>query len=412
MDPKYTGPVQLPPELREKLGITDEKLFVDPEKIKRKVRNSLILGFLPFILIALGVASIFVFPHQFASIMEYFDPGPIKGKMYDLTFVPDGGDGKVWLVTNPSFAYVQTIETPGSYSMSTECVGCKIRLYIYDWKSGEVISQKDMPVVGMLFDADLKYLDGEVWLTARETDNNAPFIGKYDAATGEQIHDTESFVAAHPELTAPVIGIIQFENPFRLNLKLADGKEYIYLPEENRFFADSSEFYDFNNTSETITIFTLVKESSDARSILYTITGPKENVYIGHCDSYADDPESLKFFCEATSKKLDDRVFLEAFIVYSDDQMAVIFSQDSMGKEAKRQLTAYDVEGNMLWEIPQERLFNEIRFDPADPFSSTFFIESRLFAERAGDVFVFIVEDVGAVAADVSTGEELWKIIP
>lgn len=413
MDEKYSVYGQIPPELQKKLCISGEGGFIDAEKLKRRLRFYMILGFLPFIIIGGLIASIFIFPYHFASFFELFDAGPIKGTMYDMTYVPDeSGKGKSWLVTNPSFTYVQTVETPGSYSMSTECVGCKIRLYIYDQYQNKVVSQTDMPLRGIPYDADLYYHDGAVWLTARNSSENAPFIYKYDAATGKEIYNTQSFVTAKEELTASIIELSQTEDPYRLSFKLADGKEFIYLVDEDKFFAGNTEFLNYFKNDTTMTVFGLTQESSDTRTILYSITGPAKKVLGPTCFSNADDAESLMFFCEATSKKISDEVFLDAFVLYQDNEMAVIFHHDTLGNDAKRKISAYNIDGEKLWTIPQEQLFREIEYDPQDVFTQKNFVKSHIAAEREGNVFVFIVDQVGAAGFDTATGEQLWKIIP
>ncbi len=414
MDSKYSGYGQVPPELKERLGLpADANIQFDPEKIKRRVMWTVIGAFLPFIVIGVVILTALFLPNYFSGFMEVFDSGPIKGTMFDLTYVPDdSGKGKVWLVTNPSFTYVQTVETPGSYSMSTECVGCKIRVYIYDQATEEIVDQWDIAVNGLPYDADLYYGGGAVWLSARDSSSNAPFIYKYQAQNGEVLYNTESFVAEHSELTGSVIELMQFENPYRYNLKLSDGKKFIYVIDEDKFYPDEAALNDSLKADETVNLFVLTEESSTDRTILYSLTGPKNKVMDGHCDTYVDEEDTLDFFCEATAKKLSDEVFLDAYIVYRDAELAVIIHQNSLGTDAKRQLPAYNIEGEKLWTIPQEQLFDEMRFSPEDPFSETFFIKSDFTAERSGNVFVFIMEGVGAAAFDTADGRPLWIIRP
>ncbi len=425
MNSKYSGVEQFPPENRSVPGMlggsgtTGNSQFpFDPEQIKKKVRLTMMAVLAAVVLFIGLVGSLVFYPYLFAGFFEIFDPGPIKGNLLALTYVPQNPDnetsavsgGKVWIVTNPSFNYVQTVSTPGSYSVSSECAGCKIRVYIYDPLNKTVQSQWDIDLKGMPYDVDLYREKDAVWLSARQTDSMDPFIYKYDAKTGAQLLNTGSFVKENPQLTAGIVELSHFENPRRLDLKLADGKEFIFTPADGKFYAGQQEFNQANESGGSTTVFGLTEESSDQRKKLYSITGPRAKVLGGRCDTHAGKADTLKFFCESTAKLLSEEIFLEPIILYQDDRTAVIFHQNSLGRDAQRMLTAYDLEGKKLWTVPQERLFNAIKYDPDNSLSAIFFLQSHLSAELSGGVFVFIMEGVGAVGLDAQQGTELWRI--
>jgi hypothetical protein len=424
MDPKLSGFENIPPEILAALGKQggpgtqgNSQFPFDPQKIQRRVRLILILVFAAVFLFIGLLGSLVFFPSNFSVFFEMFDPGPIKGDLLDLTYVPAPtksgtapANGKVWIVTNPSFNYIQTVSTPGSYSVSSECAGCKIRVYIFDPQTRTVQTQWDIPLKGRPYDVELYRQGNAVWMTARQTDDIDPFIYKYDAQTGAELLNTVSFAGEFKELTAPIVELSQFKNPQRYNLKLADGKEFIFTPDDNKLYANQQEFDQSRSGEKEITVFALVNESSDQRRKLFTITGPQNKVLEGRCDAHAGNADTLKFFCGATSKSLSEEVFLESRLIYQDNQLAVIFHQDSLGRDAKRSLTAYGADGKKLWTVPQERLFEEIKYDPEDSLSGIFFMESHLSAERDGDVFVFIVDGVGAIGMNAVSGAELWRI--
>ncbi len=414
METNFSGPGQIPPDLQSKLGIQGNSQFpFDPERIKRKVRLTLITT-VAFVVIILGLmVSLIFFPYLFSGIFEIFDRGPIKGEMLDLAYFPsESAGGRAWIVTNPSFNYIQTVSTPGSYSVSSECVGCKIRVYIFDPLTQTVQTQWDIPITGRPLDVNLDRQQDSVWMSARQTDDFDPIIYKYDAKTGAELFNTNSFIKNFPQLTAPIVELMQLENPLRYNLKLADGKEFVFDPGEGKLYADQQEFDKSLNGEKEATVFALVKESSDQRKKLFSITGPGNKVLNGKCDAHANDSDTLKFFCAATAKQLSEEIFLEPIIIYQDERLAVIFHQDNLGRSAQRQLTAFGLDGKKLWTVPQDRLFNEIRYSTEDPFSGIFFIKDHLSAEKAGDVFVFSVEGVGAVGINTENGAELWRIRP
>ena len=385
-----------------------------PQQVNKGVLRIIIIAFVLPVLLGVGMLIFTFFPSVLSPLEDIIDPGPIKGDLLDAVYIPDatGDSGKLWIHTDASFTFIRRIETPGRLSVSRECANCKTITYIYDPVTEEIIKEWETPLNNVPPDTNLFLEKGEVWMVSRQTSDFEPIIEKYNAETGEKLLDTQSFIDDHSEIDAGIIEFIMHEDPRQFNLALNNGKKLIYLFEEDKFFQSESELSKFYATSggETVTIFALGEDGSDTRKKLYSLTGPKSEISRGNCDSYLDSADSLEFFCDATAKLLNEKIYLESMILYKDDDAAIILHQDQIGKGAKRFITSVDKNGSTKWSIPQENLFPEIAFDPDDPFSELFFIKLKVEGDRSDNLFIFKLDGVGLIGFDFVTGEKLWEV--
>lgn len=384
------------------------------------IGKKLVLIFILPIIIGAGILSVFIFPQVGDPVLRLFsdivDPGPLKGEMLDAAYIPE--TQKLWILTDSSTTYLLTVETPGEYSMGRECVSCRTITYIYDPVTEEVIKEWETPYPDIPRDMDLYYENGNIWMAGRPSSDYEPAILKYNAETGEQIYNTDTFIEAFPELSAGIVDLYTREFPERYEIKTADGLEFIFVLENEKIFKNNQEMEEYFSpeNDKTVTVFGLGDDNnSNTRKKIYLLTGPYPQIgdwVTGSCNAHLSAPDTLEFFCDSTAKLLSDQVFLEAKILYQDEETAVVLHQDSIGRDAKRFLTAIDTSGITVWEIPQEEMFNEIAYNPDDPFTQLFFMQSDIKAEKAGDIFLFILDGIGVDAFDYKTGQKLWRVIP
>jgi hypothetical protein len=209
--------------------------------------------------------------------------------------------------------------------------------------------------------------------------------------------------------------MVETEKPVNIRFKTKDGRSDQVLDfETGKIYDGWAKYNEAMGSKDTAmnTLFALGSKNNAPRKNLYLVTGPKNKVSkADDVKSYLDNPSSLKFFSNATSKPLlPDKGFIEGMIIYEDDDACVIIHQDIADKDSDRRLTCIDASGKMRWEITQEELFEEARVDKDNAFSSAFFMKDKFGAMVQSGVFVFKLEGTGIMGFDYSTGKKLWEV--
>ena len=170
-------------------------------------------------------------------------PNDIGGELLDLTYAT-GKDGKgyLWIQTDPSFKYIEEVETPGHKSMGVECFFCRTETFIYDPKTKTVINKfttdfDSPPPTPKMFS-----VDGNVWIVSGEYREIEPMINVYDAATGTQIMNTKDFTTKNTRFGAGISQLIYEDKPPRLNIKTQDGLDQVYPIQKDTKFKSTADY--------------------------------------------------------------------------------------------------------------------------------------------------------------------------
>jgi len=357
------------------------------------------------ILIIIGlVGYLFVFPA--------LTPNSLSGSFLDVTVVP-GKDGppKLWVLTDGSFNFIKTTKSPGHYSTGRSCYFCKLWVYTYDPEKKEVLNKIKIEQEDIITQSNILYRENEVWVVTKEYGENPPGIHVFNSASGEKLMETNDFVAKHEELSAGISEVtVTLEKPVNLRFKTKDGRtDQIFDFESGKIYDGHAKFNEARKSTEVTSLFVLGAPNNAPRKQVYLVNGPADK--IDNVESYLDNESSLKFFANATSKKLvPDKGFIEGLIIYQDKDACVIIHQKVADKDSDRMISCVNADGGLRWEIKQEELFKKARVDKDDPFSSTFFMKNKFGGIVQGGIFVFKLEGTGIMGFDHKTGKKLWEV--
>lgn len=364
--------------------------------------------------ILLLIAFIVVYFLSYQLIFPSLFPAWVRGEFQNLAIFPSGdGKNKLWIQTDGSFSFIMERKSGGSYSIGREGLFEKTYSYVYDPVSENVLKGYYTELDYLPASPEMLFLNGKIWVITPSI-NAPPFVNAYNPDTFEEVLNTQSFCAQNPQLSAGLEKLyVDRSLPLRMNLTAKDGKEVIYSVQDEKFFsdyADLSKYYKEND--KTVNIFTLEAEkNSQARKVLYYITGPASKLYFSsprgqHIIEYEKNRsyEGMNAILMTPGK-----AFLESELLYFDDDIAVVIHQDNVSKTADRMLTCVDKSGKELWTIPQDELFDEIKVKESDAFSVIFFMKSKMSVQRSGNTVVLIYKPEGAMAFDLPTGKKLWE---
>ena len=368
-----------------------------------------------FFTMGAGVFIILVLLAGYLFIYPMLTPNTIRGDFQDMTYVPTE-DGKVllWIQTDGSFKYIHTEESPGHKSMGVEGIFCKTYTYLYDPVNGKVIRETvtdydEIPPTPKIF-----MHNGRVWVVSREQGPYEPRIDVYDPKSGDKIKDTQNFLSDFSGLASGLVSLRIEESPLRFVLKTKDGGNPIYLLAADTLFATQKDYRTYMNsdTNGTFVKYFLADESGADRQKLFKVTGKgMKFLNTSISESLLDRPDYLKEHYDAIVQEMTPgKAYLEAELLYYDDEGAVIIHQDQIGKNADRILTVVDSDGNVKWQKSQDELFPELEVTEEDAFSVIFFMKDKIHAERAGNTLLFQFDPEGIIGFDYTTGEKLWEL--
>jgi hypothetical protein len=368
-----------------------------------------IVGGAALIVIIIVVGYFFVFPA--------LSPNSLKGDFLDVTVVP-GNDGapKLWVLTDGSFNFIKETSSPGKHSVGRSCYFCKLWLYNYDPVNKNIINKIKIEQEDVITASNILYRKGEVWVVTREYGENPPGVYIFSSENGEKLMDTKEFIHKYPELQAGISELhVNDKEPVNIRFKTKDGRTDQVLDfESGRIYDGWSAYNDAHDTKDESmhSIFALGSQNSAPRKNLYLVTGPKNKVKkASDVESYLDNESSLKFFSNATAKKLvPDKGFIEGIIIYEDRDACVIIHQKVADKDSDRMLTCVDASGGIRWEIEQKDLFKHARVEKDDPFSAIFFMKDKFGGMMQSGIFVFKLEGEGIMGFDYKTGTKLWEV--
>jgi hypothetical protein len=345
-------------------------------------------------------------------------PNSLKGDLMNVVVVPEkDGSNKLWILTDGSFHYIQETKSPGSYSVGNKCLFCKTWTYVYDPVQKKILNKYKTEYSSIITQSWIAYGDGKVWVATGAYDENEPRVFAYDAETAQLVMQTKDFENKYHILESGITDVRMDKHPDRIIFKTKDGHEgVVFTLEDEKIYQSESDLRKSlaEDKDKQVTVFALGNESSSGpRKKLYKVTGPKGN--IGNREissSYLKDPHTLMFFDKATAEMMTpNRVYIEAEIFYQDSECCLIIHQDAAGKKANRMLTCVGIDGKEKWTAAQDEIFKHMKVDENDdPFSSMFFMKSKMGAERSGNLVVLQLKGEGVMGFDYQTGKKLWEL--
>jgi hypothetical protein len=388
--------------------------FQSPVEDKVYGRSKLRKGCLLFPLFLLIIAGLIAGGYfAFSSLLF---PNKIKGDLLDVTYVPGktSESGYLWILTDGSFSYIQETKSPGRYSVGRKGIFCKTYTYVYDPVSKNIIKKIKTDYDELPPKPDMFTKDGKVWIVSQEQSVYEPIINVYDAESMNEVMDTKAFTKKFDEFSSGIINLRVEFDPVRFQIKTRDGQSFTYSVDLDKLFQNDHEMKQqlIKEGPQDATIFVLGEEKSGPRKLLYKVTGPADKVLTNSIsESYLKDPKTLMFFTNSTAQQLTtDKVYLEGIILFQDKDAVVILHQDQVGKNASRILTCVDVNGKVRWTKTQDELFKKLAVIEDDPFSTIFFMKSKIKAVREGNILLFKFEPEGIIGFDYVTGKKLWTL--
>lgn len=345
-----------------------------------------------------------------------FMPNHISGSFLDAVIVPTK-DGKqnLWLLTDGSFNFIMEKSSPGSHSVGRECYFCKTYTYILDTKNQDVLKKIKTPYEDIITKIDMLYLNGKVWEFTMDYGENEPRIEYFDANTGELVMDTKQFIAKYPVLSSGLSKSYYDKKDNTLRIETKDGKQGLIFDIANeKFYPEFKDFRDAlekDSTPSYTAVLSPENSSSQARKILYLVSGPKGKILdnASSLDSYVKDDNNLKYY-GLEARQLGEKVYLEGIIYHQDKDCAIIIYLDQLGKKSNRMMTCVDLKtGKEKWTLGKDELFKKMRIDEEDDtFSSLFFTKDHIEVKRSGELVILQLQGYGIMAIDYSTGKKLW----
>jgi hypothetical protein len=345
-------------------------------------------------------------------------PNSLRGDLMNVVVVPEkDGSSRLWILTDGSFHYVSETKSPGKYSIASKCLFCKTWTYVYDPAHKQILNKFKTEYSSVITQSWIAYGDGKVWVATGAYDENEPRVFAYDAETAKLVMQTKDFENKYPILKSGITDVRIDRNPDRIIIKTKDGHEGVVITlNDEKLYESEAELRNVlkEDKDKVVTVFALGDEgSSGPRKKLYKVTGPKGKIQNRSISSsYLKNPETLMFFDKATAEMLTpNRVYIEPEIFYQDDECCLIIHQDAAGKEANRMLTCAGIDGREKWTAEQDELFDGMKVDENDdPFSTMFFMKSKMGAERSGNLVVLQLKGEGVMGFDYQTGKKLWEL--
>lgn len=341
-----------------------------------------------------------------------------SGVFIDAVIIPTNNTPKIFILTDASKTYIQTVKRPGYYSTGAACVDCKTIGYLYDPTGNNIIKNTEYKFPDMVTVSDIAVKEGKIFQFTRQYHETPAGVNIYDANTGELMTETKDFISGFPELSPGIVDLSYKPLKRYALFDTKDGKKNVfYSVEYDRIFANEKEMnsqIEASVSGESF-IFAMGNTTNDSRRQLFKVTAPKGTV-ITQPDilmSYADRPNMLKSY-SGTSEKISDKNYIEGNIYSQDADYVFVVSLDQAGKKANRIFTCIDAKtGKEKWSVQQDELFDIFKIDEEQNSSQSLSSsKDKISASRYGSIVILKFKGDGIMAFDVETGKKLWSIQP
>jgi len=341
-----------------------------------------------------------------------------SGAFIDAVIVPASSSPKIFILTDASKTYIQTVKRPGYYSTGAACIDCKTLAYVYDPAGNNIIKSTEYKFADVITISEIAVKDGKVFQFTRPYHETQAGVNVYDANTGELLKETKDFISGSPELSPGLVDLTYRPLKRYVLFDTKDGKKNVlYSVEYDRIFPSEKEMNAQIEASVSgdAVIYAMGNTTNDSRRQLFRITAPKGTV-LTQPDilmSYADRPNMLKSY-KASSEKISDKNYIEGIIYFQDEDYVFVVSQDQAGKKADRIFTCIDAKsGAEKWSVQQDGLFDIFKIDEVQNSSQSLSSsKDKISASRHGSVVLLKFKGDGVLAFDTETGKKLWSIQP
>ncbi|NOZ85149.1 MAG: hypothetical protein GXP49_02575 [Deltaproteobacteria bacterium] len=343
-----------------------------------------------------------------------FGRNRISGKLMDAVLIPDAGSQpRLLVLTDGSFEYLSTTKRPGKEVKTIKGLFCKTYLYHYDPMAKAVLQRQKTKYDSLPPDCVLIPIGHEIWEVPVERRFYTTHLRVLDAKTGQVIMTQNDLAKKFPELASGILRIVaDVKRPPYLKIYTKDGRTLIYGLEQKKLYSDKKDFLkSLDSQLGEIKLFVLADPSGGARKRLFLVTGPAFKLYhASFMESYFAKLSLLESFYDARAEELArDKVFLEGWIAYQDQTIALIVHQDQVGSNSPRRITCVDAEGKVLWTLPQKDLFQGLELSANDAYSVKTFVQDRLRVKRHDSTLLIVFKPKGFMGVDIRTGRILWK---
>ncbi len=348
---------------------------------------------------------------------ELIYPNKIKGKTVDVIFVPgkNNKDGYLWILTDGSYVYTSKKQS----GINKDIYFSKKFIHIYDPIAKKVISRFNVKYTANGYLIKLVYQKNSVTLIIpQDADNKQrPEIVKFNAENGKVIARTEDFMKRFPIISSGISELFYSKDPESISITALDGQKGSYYFDCDTIFLNIIDYRNYKIMEQDTTKITINMLAADnnapQRKELYQVWGPKNVLLRGNIsETYIKDSSTLYFFCHSFAKPLlPGKIFIEGYILFSDNDYVVVLHQKQTGNESDRMLTCVSTNGKYMWTMEQSQLFDNLRLSAADAFSTLFFIKSDLYAERYGDILCFKYKNNQIMGINIHKGEKIWTYI-
>lgn len=341
-------------------------------------------------------------------LYDRLHPNEIQGDIISAVYLKESKN--VFVYSDDSFYYTSETNT----SVSTECGFCKTFGYFYNPYEKKVIKKLVFKFDDLPPNIEIFAFNKKIYILGKDFRKNKSFVRIIDETTYEILNDESSIVNKFTELSAGISEITIDSKHKYQNAKLItkDGLTFYYIFQYDKLVKDINTFSPEATTElvppETeITYFAMSKD--EFRKTIYTVTGLKQNSWTKWAENFGVDENNTHE--GVINKKLNDKIYLNGFIIFQSDKYAVILHQKEISKSSERIITAIDTNGNEIFTLNQNDLFSKLKLKEDDPFREIFFIKNDISADISNDeVFTFSLKKAGLLIYNFKTKQMVFKI--
>ena len=338
----------------------------------------------------------------------------------DAVVIPqNGGNPKIWILTDASKTAIVTHKRPGQYSTGSECIDCRTRAFIYETGTDKILNKTDNPFNDLVTESNIFGVNGKILQFTHGYHDALPRINIYDANTGSMLSETKDFIDMHEELKSGIVSLSYSNYSQTISFDTKDGqKNLIYSPVTDKIYTNESKL------SEDIAAGTpdgtgiacgLKSATKDKRYKLWKVTAPRKNLITKRSTyiSYIGEQRTLDVFApDAKTELVSDKIYLQGIIYYQDEDIAVIIYVDQAGKTANRIMTCVDLHsGNEKWTVNPDGLFSFMKIDENQKTDSGFdYTKDRIKIRKSGNILALTFLGGGIMGFDSESGKKLWTL--
>ncbi len=335
----------------------------------------------------------------------------IVGRLVDAVYLPGtDGAGILCILTDGSWSFFSKYQSAGRQVQGRKGIFCKTHLYRYDPLNRRILARKTVKYEQLPPPAVLLLAGDNLWEISTDPDRLPVRAMAFRLRDGERLIDSTQFYA---HFAGPGISIrrqrLHPHPPYYLSITTEDDRNMVIDLASGSKAADLAAL--LAPQKGTIDRFALADPEGGPRRRLWRIAGGDWRLYETSIPerAFGDLSYFARHFNAAAEAIAPAQYFWEGILVYQDDDQAVILHQEETTPDADRRLTCIGGNGRIRWSLAQAQLFPGLALRQKKPFSSDFFVQSRIRIKKNGDVMLIVFEPEGLIGIDAASGRELWR---